>query len=77
MTKYTLDMMPEKSYEGNPTQIVEQLYADSEAYFANTAEFRKGLAESACDYAGKPMRYGTNEELVEDLIEHKILKRAK
>ena len=77
MTKYILNMMPDRTYEGNSKQIVEKLYADTQAYFPDTASFRKGFAESACDWSGKPMRYGSDEELVEDLIEYKVLVREK
>ena len=56
---------------------MEKLYADTQAYFPDTASFRKGFAESACDWSGKPMRYGSDEELVEDLIEYKVLVREK
>ena len=42
----------------------------------NLVRFRKGFAEMACDWCGKYMRYGTDEELVEDLIQNKLLKRV-
>ena len=77
MTKYFLDMMPERTYEGTSKQIVKKLQAATQADFPDTASFRKGFAESACDWSGKPMRYGSDEELVEDLIEYKILMRQK
>ena len=75
MTKYILDMMPERTYEGTSKQIVKKLFQDTEAFYPDTASFRKGFAESACDRSGKPMRYGSDEELVEDLINNRILVR--
>ena len=76
MIKYMLEPMSDNIYQGTPREIVQQLYADSEAYFDTHDNFRKGFAEMACDWCGKYMRYGTDEELVEDLIQNKLLKRV-
>ena len=76
MIKYILEPMSDNVYQGTPKEIVQQLYADSEAYFKTHDDFRKGFAEIACDWSGKYMRYGTDEELVEDLIQNKLLKRV-
>lgn len=76
MIKYILEPMSDNIYQGTPKEIVQQLYADSEAYFKTHDDFRKGFAEIACDWSGKYMRYGTDEELVEDLIQNKLLKRV-
>ena len=76
MIKYMLEPMSDNIYQGTPKEIVQQLYADSEAYFDTHDNFRKGFAEMACDWCGKYMRYGTDEELVEDLIQNKLLKRV-
>ena len=68
--------MSSNIYQGTPKEIIQQLYADSQAYYETHAAFRKGFAETACDWSGRYMRYGTDEELVEYLIQGKLLKRV-
>ena len=62
---------------GNPTQVIDQITNKSEMAFRNREDLRRTYASMVSDWTGASMRFSSDEELIEDLVESGVLKEQK
>ena len=55
------------TFTGNPSEVVDQMTKNTQMAFK----------QFACDWSNKPVRFTTDEELVEDLVSSGLLKEQK
>jgi hypothetical protein len=80
MKKYTLhglDGEHSLPLSGNPTQVIDQITNKSEMAFRNREDLRRTYASMVSDWTGASIRFGSDEELIEDLVESGVLKEQK
>jgi len=80
MKKYTLHGLDGEHtlpLSGNPTQIIDQITDKSEMAFRNREDLRRSYASMVSDCTGDSIRFGSDEELIEDLVESGVLEEQK
>jgi hypothetical protein len=65
------------TFTGSPSEVVDQMTKNTQMVFKTREDFRRSYAQLACDWTGSPVRFTTDDELVEDLIEVGFLKEKK
>jgi len=65
------------TFTGNPSEVVDQMTKNTQMAFKTREDFRRSYAQFACDWSNKPVRFTTDEELVEDLVSSGLLKEQK
>jgi len=59
---------------GNPAQIIDQITENSKMAFRTREDLKRTYASLLSDWTGKSVRFGSDDDFIEDLIEIGILK---
>ena len=76
MKKYTLyGWSGERTLplSGNPKQIIDQITDKSEMAFRTREDLRRTYASMVSDWTGTSIRFGSDDDFIEDLIESGVL----
>ena len=58
---------------GNSAQIIDQITEKSKMAFRTSEDLKRTYASLLSDYTGKSVRFGSDDDFIEDLIEIGIL----
>ena len=58
---------------GNPAQIIDQITEKSKMAFRTSEDLKRTYASLLSDYTGKSVRFGSDDDFIEDLIEIGVL----
>ena len=74
MKTYIMESGDEYSeFTGSPSQIIDQMTTQSKLAFKNREDMRRTYASLVSDYSGNPVRFGSDDDFIEDLIEFGVL----
>ena len=58
---------------GDPAQMIDQITKKSQMAFRTREDLRRTYASLVSDYSGNPVRFGSDDDFIEDLIEFGVL----
>ena len=59
---------------GDPAQMIDQITQKSQMAFRTREDLRRTYASLISDYTGNPVRFGSDNDFIEDLLDYGIIK---
>jgi hypothetical protein len=59
---------------GDPAQMIDQITQKSQMAFRTREDLRRTYASLISDYTGDPVRFGSDNDFIEDLLDYGIIK---
>ena len=59
---------------GDPAQMIDQITQKSKMAFRTREDLRRTYASLISDYTGDPVRFGSDNDFIEDLLDYGIIK---
>jgi len=59
---------------GDPAQMIDQITQKSQMAFRTREDLRRTYASLISDYTGDPVRFGSDNDFIEDLLDYGTIK---